>query len=81
MPKQIYRLPNGRPTKNVDLYVKEWRKLMGPWRDHFDLTGSFAFDPGISFSVKGRYDSIYLDADVAQFVYKIWKENQKCTSR
>jgi len=48
--KKFYgRLPDGRETTNIDLYLEEWRKLCHPFEE---LTGlkHYAFDPGVLFT-------------------------------
>ena len=61
-------LPGGKVTRSDAVYVKAWRRL---GRDVcaalFPGRGAhcFAFDPGLTLHVPGRYESVYLDGDVA----------------
>ena len=45
---RCHRLPNGKTTRSMDRYIREWRKLANRWTK---LTGHhhYAYDPDIAF--------------------------------
>lgn len=65
----VYRMPDGRITKNAEKYVAAWRAISDPLERHFDMR-LHAFDPDLVFYVK-PYGTVTLPIPMAESIAKL----------